>query len=232
MNSILTPEDKKYLRFICRMLQSYGLNYGYFDMDMDYSIENISYSDIDVRQWDSFSNNYSISTPENLFPILEKIMKKALSEEHYSDVDDINYGRIELFIDSRDETISVKYFYTYYETGNSSSVLYDASDEENVKKVLETLSELGIVTDELTYDGSGDSGYISDTFSDSNESVPADVEDFCYRALENSFGGWEINEGSQGTFYFNTKKGIIELSHTYNEEISETINLYNENFSK
>jgi hypothetical protein len=232
MKNILTSEEKKYLRFISRMLQSYGHSYGYYEIDVDYSLDNLDYEDLNVKQLESFANNYSIDTPKDLYPILEKVIKEGLKYDETPDIDDVNYGRVEIFIDAKEEDISVKYFYTYYDTSDSSGMTYDAAEDDSVKQVLETLSELGIVEDELTYDGSGDSGYISDRFSDSNKEVPADVEDFCYRQLEGHFGGWEINEGSQGNFHFNTRRGIIELSHTYNEEIAEAITLYQESFSK
>jgi hypothetical protein len=45
-------------------------------------------------------------------------------------------------------------------------------------------------------------------------------------------GGWEITEGSQGSFYFDLEKKIITLEHQYNYEETETHTLYEESFSK
>jgi hypothetical protein len=84
---------------------------------------------------------------------------------------------------------------------------------------------------ELRYNGGGDSGYIEGTF-ENGEEVPAEVEDFCYRILEDNYGGWEINEGSQGSFFFDLNEKTINLEHEYNTEESKTYTLYEESFSK
>jgi len=71
----------------------------------------------------------------------------------------------------------------------------------------------------IDYSGGGDSGYLEDSFNN-GDSVPASVSDFCYDMLENRFGGWEINEGSQGNFEIDLDRKEITLNHTYN--IDET----------
>lgn len=38
------------------------------------------------------------------------------------------------------------------------------------------------------------------------------IDAFCYDYLENVQGGWEINEGSRGTFHFDVKKRKMNLS--------------------
>lgn len=38
--------------------------------------------------------------------------------------------------------------------------------------------------------------------------------------VENHFGGWEINEGSQGRFVFNADDGNLELEFEENTEES------------
>jgi len=60
---------------------------------------------------------------------------------------------------------------------------------------------------------------LEDSFNN-GDSVPAVVSDFCYNMLENRFGGWEINEGSQGNFEIDLDRKEITLNHTYN--IDET----------
>ena len=39
-----------------------------------------------------------------------------------------------------------------------------------------------------------------------------------YRALENNYGGWEINEGSQGKFIINSEEKTVYLEFSYNTE--------------
>lgn len=45
------------------------------------------------------------------------------------------------------------------------------------------------------------------------------IEGVCYDILEDNFGGWEINDGSYGTFSFDVKKRKASL--TMNERIME-----------
>jgi hypothetical protein len=39
-----------------------------------------------------------------------------------------------------------------------------------------------------------------------------------YQILESNYGGWEINEGSQGTFIINTEEKTVTLNHDMNDE--------------
>ena len=50
--------------------------------------------------------------------------------------------------------------------------------------------------------------------------------------LENHFGGWEINEGSDGRFIFDFNEFTVFLDHTYNTEEQQIDTLYEENFDK
>lgn len=45
------------------------------------------------------------------------------------------------------------------------------------------------------------------------------IEGVCYDILEDNFGGWEINDGSYGTFSFDVKKRKAGL--TMNERVME-----------
>jgi len=45
------------------------------------------------------------------------------------------------------------------------------------------------------------------------------IEEICYDKLGASHGGWEINEGSYGTFYFDVSTRKVRLE--YNERIEE-----------
>jgi hypothetical protein len=61
------------------------------------------------------------------------------------------------------------------------------------------------------YDGGGDSGYINSDYRTEDGKTgdtPAAIEDICYDLLED-YVGWEINEGSSGTFIFTKNTFII-----------------------
>jgi hypothetical protein len=84
----------------------------------------------------------------------------------------------------------------------------------------------------LSYEGGGDSGFINSTFDNPNVNVPSYVEDWCYDKLESNYGGWEINEGSQGRFEFNYKGGEVILEHAFNVEMSAQETVFEVNFGK
>lgn len=42
------------------------------------------------------------------------------------------------------------------------------------------------------------------------------IENLCYAKLEDSQGGWEINDGSQGSFVIDVEAGTIEWHHETN----------------
>ena len=88
----------------------------------------------------------------------------------------------------------------------------------------------------VDYSGGGDSGYIeSNGYTDDgdvNIQIPAGLEDYIYQILESNYGGWEINEGSDGVFIFNFNDSTVTLEHTYNTEENQTDTLYEESFAK
>ncbi len=235
MKTILTPEDKKNLRRLCRIMSSYGMKEGNLETDsLDY-LEQFTNIDFGPDYWQHFSNNYTVEIPDFVQNILYKVMEQAKKNFSNRDIDvyqDINYARIDLDIDVEDETITVKLYYSYYDVGDSQGLEISIEDDDTLEQVFEEISEIsGDRTLVLRYNGSGDSGYIEGSF-ENGEPVPASIEDYCYRVLERKHGGWEINEGSQGEFIFDTENKTLTLDHQYNIEESFRITLYEEFFGQ
>ena len=117
MKPILTPEDKKTLRFVSRYLNSLGMEEGTLETDSHDSYESPDFEGIDVKQWTHFSNNYRVEVPEALYPILEKILPVAQKkyDNIYLDTNDrdINYGRVDIDIDTESQEISINYWFSY-----------------------------------------------------------------------------------------------------------------------
>ena len=114
-------------------------------------------------------------------------------------------------------------FITSYGTEDSGHS-FDREDFEEQDEIYEYFLEVGKFLDEIkatsttiSYNGSGDSGYIEGTYESEKGSgdVPAAIEDICYKILE-EYGGWEINEGSQGKIVFT--KDEIDVQHQWNTE--------------
>ena len=120
--------------------------------------------------------------------------------------------------------------FTQYGT-EDSGIYYDrAEDGESVSKYFEEfdkfLDKEGIDSLEITYDGAGDSGEVHASYSSGKKSgmITREIEDICYELLED-FGGWEINEGSQGTI--EVTRDHIEVMHEWNtnDDVHETLNI-------
>ena len=237
--NILTLEDKQYLRRVCRYLGSLGMIDGSIEMDID-SGWNFDFDEINWEDQTHFANNYSAEVPDGLLPIYKKIADYIQENNLYRSpqYDDINYERVDFDIDCQKGEISVNHWYSYYDRGDSNSVTWDAEDDKEIFEEWEkdgVLQDLDIPDDgilTIKYNGSGDSGFIENSFEEIGDLVPAAIEDWCYNQLESNFGGWEINEGSDGEFIFNFHDMTIELNHTYNTEESSTDTIYEESFAE
>jgi hypothetical protein len=239
MKNILTTEEKKYLNMICNYLKSLGMREGTISIELEYNQYSVDENTIDWKYITHFDNNYRAEIPEGLIPVLKKVWSYVVDEGLYEltdDVDMVNYNSIEINIDSDDKTLTVRNDYSYYTESDGSSTLYDSEEEkemfdgwmENELKETE-VPEDGYLT--IKYNGSGDSGYMEGNFEETGDPIPAEIEDWCYRELESNYGGWEINEGSQGMFIFNFNDSTITLEHTDNVEESESNTLFEVKFS-
>lgn len=236
MEEILTPEDKKVLNLISNYLRSNGLKEGNIEIDMDYGELDIER----IKNATMFSNSYNVEVPEQFIEICYRILKYIDEEQGWEvDVDELNYERVEIELDTIKKSITVSHFISYFEQSDSHYTEwtendYKDLDENPITRMFNDLESDPSITPykgqvQLRYNGSGDSGYIEDYF-ESGGSVPESVSDWCYEQLESLHGGWEINEGSQGYFIFDLNNKTVELNHTMNVEESESKTLYEEKF--
>jgi len=232
MEKILTPEEKKYLGKVSRYLASLGIEYGEIQFEMEPDEEGISYNPKDFPT--HFENNYTAEIPDGLVPILKKIIDYVDDDGLYSEVPYdgyLIYQRFDITIYANEKKeISLTHSYSYQIEGGSQGIEYDDMIEEWEEKGV--FDDTEIPEDNylvLKYNGGGDSGYIESNF-ESGQSVPPPVEEWCYQQLEENFGGWEINEGSQGEFQFDFNEKTVILSHAYNIEESRSNTLWEEEF--
>ena len=237
MKQILTPEEKQYLRRTANYLGSLGMRNGYINIEMEQDEDQINSKAIDWRYVTKFENNYNADIPEGLIPILKKVLEYVDSLDNLNnDIEDISYQRIEININGEDKEISVRHELYYYSRDNGNVVEYDS--EEDIERfnrwIDEDLEDVEVPSDgilKITYNGGGDSGYLESSFEPTGDEVPASIENWCYSELERHFGGWEINEGSDGAFVFNFNDSTVTLDHVYNTEENETDTLYEESFA-
>jgi hypothetical protein len=224
MKPILTPEDKKYLKFFTKYLQSYGEKTGTFrfeDFGSGYDYEGGG----DTLQ---LEENYYLEIPPTIVPIMDKIVRYC--QQNIPDVeDDISSSSLEIMVDM-DGSIGAEYCWRFFTVDNLHNS-FDVSD--GLEKVFNELDEENISgTIFVTFDGNGDSGSIEQAEDESGHSVnlSTEMEDWCYNILENNYGGWEINEGSSGKFTFNTEDRTCELEFGWNNENTECDTIYEEKF--
>jgi hypothetical protein len=238
MAEILTPEEKKYLNRTCNYLASLGMTEGTIDINLDSDHYDLSHEDIDWKYVQHFDNNYRAELPEGLLPILKKVMNYVVDEGVFEspDIESMSYQNISIEIDCSRKELTVTHDYSYYSRDEGSSIAYD-SDEDKArfdKWMEEDMQDVEVPSDgilTLSYNGGGDSGYIESSFDEVSDAVPASIEDWCYSQLESHFGGWEINEGSDGRFIFNFNNSTVDLDHTFNTEENAANTLFEENFS-
>lgn len=232
--SVLSNEDKIYLRRMGRYVQSLGkgsnatIDEFYYDGTIEESFNDFKR---DVSRVDGFTNIYGSEIPPGYLKLIKKVMDNIDASEYYIDAE-VNSLSFAVTLDIDEQFLYVLCDY-YYNIVEDKSV---DIDEEDVEKMLDILEHNGIEPEyngelRLDYNGGGDSGYINSAFSN-GETVPAEFESWCYEQLESDFGGWEINEGSQGEFIIDFNERTIIISHGENQETSNTITLFSENFSK
>jgi hypothetical protein len=227
MEQILTPADKKYLKFFVKYLQSYGEKTGTFRIE---DFDNSSYySDNEIGNQLHLEENYYLDVPHEIAPILDKILKYCVKNIPTPD-EEISSTSLEIMIDA-DGSIGAEYCYRFY-TVDDQYKTFDAGDD-SLSQVFDDLDEADYTGNVyVSFDGNGDSGQIEQAEDGSGNIVnlSSTMEDWCYNILENYYGGWEINEGSSGKFIFNTEERTCELEFGWNNENTECDTLYEEKF--
>ena len=169
-----------------------------------------------------------IKLPERLKDFYEKLVNIVTEEDFNIDYD--NYHTIDVTYDIDDNQLRIKDNEIVTVTRDSGT-----SREIDSPDLLETMKDWlnkGISMMKVEFNGGGDSGYIDNFGYDeknNNYPIPASMEDFLYNMLESNFGGWEINEGSQGQFEIYNNSSEIILSIGVNEEETETTTLWKGN---
>lgn len=128
------------------------------------------------------------------------------------------------------KTDETKIEHTFQNVVNTTSPWYREGRDRKDKLLVspefisEMLKKYGDIV-EITYEGSGDSGWLNDEVasSDGETSLDGRLEDITYELLDLYHSGWEINEGSSGTFAYNFQNKTVSVNHNqnYDEEIEE-----------
>ena len=209
MNLELSPEERKTIKQFFVYIKSNGADTASIDANFEWG--NQSYIG---RMYGD--NGRLIPNFPPVEPIIENILDKVDTDEFESNFHDydVDFFSVNVIFDATDKKIIVE---CYYSTPDEEEA-FDEDEIGNIE-IFKEYTDRGVSEIICTYNGGGDSGYVdSDMGVDGErEEVPAFLEDMCYNALS-SFGGWEINEGSQGNIVFNLKDLTISVNHTWNTE--------------
>jgi hypothetical protein len=145
-----------------------------------------------------------------------------------------SYFYVDIVIDTKNDSLIFKDIdFTEYATEDSGlEYHFDETEEgepmyDRFIKLREFFSKEDLTQITVTYNGSGDNGYIEGTYKTDDGkmgSVPGFLEDISYELLED-FGGWELNEGSQGTITINPNSIYIEHEWNTEEEYTNKVNI-------
>lgn len=217
----LTEEEKKILKKFFLYIRSFGGDNASIDYYFEY--DSIAYdSGLHVER------NKKIDFSS--FPVVENITQRILEQVDTDDFEsdfhdnDVDYYTIEIEFKAKDKEIRVSCEYRTLATEDAFSENELDTDNETFKRYLEQ----GVDEIICEYTGGGDSGYIEGTMAvdGEQETTASDIEDICYNQLS-EFGGWEINEGSQGNIVFNLADKTVTVNHQWNTEESNEFDLLN-----
>ena len=226
-NVKVTEEQAKSLKLFAYYAQGYGKKEVNTTIYTQYCTE-----DWRDKEWygDGHTRVESYDAIDNV--INEIINENDLYSESVTDCE--NRGQLNINIDCVERTLKIDAFEWRYETRDSGDMLeLFEIDNEGLIKIFEYMKSEGYTEGVVKFAGGGDSGEIESGIEYDGkftEQIPKDILGFFYQWLESHYGGWEINEGSQGQFVFNSNDDQLELQ--FQENLEEEFGLGQVFYSK
>jgi len=221
-NSQLTESQIKTLKLFSYYVKSYGKRFvsttkNYYDGSGDYHDEG----------W--WSGTQTIDSYKEIDEVINSIIE---SNDLEDEMDVEGHSRLEVTIDSDENSIEIKSFKFFMESremGDDKEITELSGGDE----FIEYSKSNEITEGRVDFSGGGDSGDIysnMDIPRGNSVDVPSNIMDSLYGWLESFYGGWEINEGSQGSFNFHFDEGKVYLTFYENYEESEEDTVFESKF--
>jgi len=214
-NLKLSEEQLKTLKLFSYYCASYGAKTAMFTVYLNEG-GTIDWMD---SYWYSETNTL-IDTYDKIDNLIDYILRETELLDYY-DYDD--NGTLHFEIDVKERKMTIEGWHKDF--SHIDKHLDWADEYEDFGDLKEDFDgffeQMGGENGRLTFEGSGDSGFLEDNIELSNGQsmdIPSFFETWCYDMLSEYFGGWEINEGSQGSFEINSRKKRIELNFEENME--------------
>jgi hypothetical protein len=222
---ISKPENKQLFKLLHFWLKSEGGEYISAEFYVNFG------GDVDSSWFHPYVHGtFEPKVPEKLTNFFERLYEVVVNNESiWDNIDWDNNHNIYVRYTVKNQSFSIEDRESITNTrdyGNEKEI----TDEEMIEEITKWKSE-GIRTIKVDFDGGGDSGYINERGlgnGDIEVEMPASFSDFLYDMLESNYGGWEINEGSQGYFEIYTNDNLVQLSIGINEEDYEHHVLFEE----
>lgn len=204
---------KKYFEALLVYMRNLGVDRIWTEMTMDGS--RMDYWDQEFQA--TKNGDYKkIGIPKQFIKLFDTLVEKYGGEiwDGSQNEWDSEYYRVDINVSLSERKIIITSD-IQEQTSEGSSDEYDVIEDPSVQSFLD---DNEIDNFEVSYSGGGDDGYIEDDGYDDEGNqyrLSDDLENFLYSKLNNSFGGWEINEGSSGKFIIN--RNTMEIEHEWYE---------------
>ena len=204
---------KKYFEALLVYMRNLGVDRVWTEMTMDGS--HMDHWDEEIQA--TKNGDYKkIGLPKQFIKLFDTLVEKYGQEiwDGSQNEWDSEYYRVDINVSLSERKIIITSDIEE-QTSEGSSHEYDVIEVPSVQSFLD---ENEIDDFEVSYSGGGDDGYIEDDGYDDEGNqyrLSDDLENFLYSKLNNSFGGWEINEGSSGKFIINRQ--TMEIEHEWYE---------------
>jgi hypothetical protein len=226
----LTNDEKKYLNRMCNFLKSFSDDLHEVELTEWHDYDSQDYLIKELRNVVSgrnyFDGRHRVDVTEGFKNIVDNILNNIDGWDE-PDTYEIKSVTSNIRFNCFEKKISIYLIYYFYDHENTSDIY------EKEPEIVERLESEGFNLDQSTiyvdYSGGGDSGWLENIFNNGEE-VPRFFEDWCYGKLNSDYSGWELDEGSSGSFIVNFEKKTIEIVHSANTETSEEYLIYQTKF--
>lgn len=232
---MVTEEERKNFLTLRRVLLANSVReqeWSASDLEgQELDLENVLTTEI--RNWRGYNNIEIIDIPEECVESLKSWYNREISPRfedaqiqlHNQIPDDPGYEEQKIVFDCIGKEIYFEIIVSYTAEADETGTSW--GEDERVIQLCENFSKEHPECSELSihYYGGGDSGDIDYVMCDGEQlsmgELPSEIEDFIYNNLP---GGWEINEGSRGTFNFDLVEKEASLVHVeYYEASRDTV---------
>jgi hypothetical protein len=234
---MITPEESKAFKY----LKKYSLSLGIDEVEFSFEYEYSPATDVEVDFFTSTNGRsyYSddIQVPQAIAVKILEFYNRELKDkiedvwQNFPGDDEFSQGGMYLRFNFGISEVSATVWADYYGAGDEQIEEWEVDGDTRLAECINDLKSMDdeIITATLDFSGGGDSGYIEDdmTTNFSTDSAPESCKDYMYDKLP---GGWEINEGSQGSGVFDVSKGTFTLFYTENIEGQHTNTFFEETF--